>query len=173
MRSDRIATCTSGEPVSSSFVRYSPISVCLRSAVIDIGWVPSTIDDAHRAEAAILDPRQTDKQPIEPGADDRAVLDASKTLLLASVLRRHALTVTQAGRLACRQGQGRDVVQHGLDRQQMPGSGQTMPKRYRRIQRNRLAFGEAADRQPAQFGDVAEGAERGREIACQGADIGA
>src|SRR5438128_11729172 len=146
MRSDRIATCTSGEPVSSSFVRYSPISVCLRSAVIDIGSVPSTIDDAHRPEAAVLDPRQTDKQLVEPGADDGAVLDASEPGSFASVLRRHALTVTQAGRFGCRQGQGRDVVQHGLDRQQMPESGKTMPKRYRQIQRIRWRFGEAADR---------------------------
>src|SRR5229473_2656050 len=72
MRSDRIATCTSGEPVSPGLTAYSPMSVCLRSAVIDIGLVPSTIDDAHRPKPAILDPRQGDNQPVQPRADDRA-----------------------------------------------------------------------------------------------------
>ena len=37
MRSLRIATCTSGDPVSAALVAYSEMSVCLRSAVIDIG----------------------------------------------------------------------------------------------------------------------------------------
>src|SRR5881396_4077519 len=73
MRSDRIATWTSGEPVSPDLTAYSPMSVCLRSAVIDIGFVPSTIDDAHRPKTAILDPRQGYNQLIQPRADDRAV----------------------------------------------------------------------------------------------------
>src|ERR1700722_13701353 len=37
MRSVRIATCTSGEPVSPDFKAYSFTSACLRSTVIDIG----------------------------------------------------------------------------------------------------------------------------------------
>src|SRR5262245_4059798 len=37
MRSVRIATWTSGDPVSPDLVAYSLISSCLRSALIDIG----------------------------------------------------------------------------------------------------------------------------------------
>src|SRR5579863_7179099 len=156
MRSERIATCTSGEPVSPGLTAYSPMSTCLRSAVIDIGFVPSAIDDAHRPKNAILDPRQGDDQPIVPRADDRTlgdVVDARPT-------RRHPLAVTQSSRFGCRQGEGRDVVQRRLDRQQMLGSGQTMPKRHGRIQRNRLTYGKAADGNPAQFGDMAERSKR-------------
>src|ERR1700688_4850399 len=121
MRSDRIATCTSGDPVSPSLTAYSPMSACLRSGVIDIGLVPSTIDNAHRPKTAVLDPRQPDKKLIVLRADDRAVVDPSETRTLAPILRRYPLTLTQSNRLGCRQSQGRDVVQHGFDRQQMPG----------------------------------------------------
>src|SRR5712692_1920413 len=137
MRSDRIATCTSGDPVSPDLVAYSPMSACLRSGVIDIGFAPSTIDDAHRPKTAILDPRQSDKQLIVPRADDRAVLDIIETRPLARIMQHHKLTVTQSIRFFCRQGERRDVVQRRLDRQQMLGSGQIMPKRYGGIQRNR------------------------------------
>src|SRR5579862_2159941 len=75
MRSDRIATCTSGEPVSPAFIAYSPMSACLRSGVIDIGLCPSTIDDAHRLEAAGLDPRQGDDQMVAAHPDQRTVRD--------------------------------------------------------------------------------------------------
>src|SRR6266849_6327806 len=155
MRSERIATCTSGEPVSPGLTAYSPMSVCLRSAVIDIGF-PSTIDDAHRPKPAILDPRQGDDQPIQPRADDRA----TGKIVEVRIERRHKLAVTQSSRFGCRQGEGRDVVQRRLDRQQVLGSGQTMPKGDGGIQRNRLVFGKAADAEPAQFGDMAEGSER-------------
>ena len=73
MRSDRIATCTSGEPVSSGFNAYSPISACLRSGVIDIGFSLLAIDDAHRPKRAVLDPHQGDGKPILPRADERPV----------------------------------------------------------------------------------------------------
>ena len=48
-----------------------------------------------------------------------------------------------------------------------------MPKRHRAFQRNRLGFGEAPDREPAQLDDMAERAERRGKIAGQRADIGA
>src|SRR6266853_495253 len=168
MRSVRIATCTSGEPVSPGLTAYSPMSVCLRSAVIDIGF-PSTIDDAHRPKPTILDPRQGDDQPVQPRADDRAL----GQIVEWRIVRRHKLAVTQSSGLCCRQGEGRDVVQRRLDRQQMLGSGQTMPKGHRGIQRNRLVFAKPADGEPAQLGDMAEGSERLRQIAGEGADIGA
>src|SRR5579862_3264430 len=98
MRSERIATCTSGEPVSPGFVAYSPMSVCLRSAVIDIGFVPSTIDDAHRPKTAILDPRQGDNKPVQPRADYRPVGNVIEARPFARIVRRHPLTVTQSSR---------------------------------------------------------------------------
>src|SRR5690348_535537 len=123
IRSERNATCTSGEPVSPDLVAYSPMSVCLRSAVIDIGWIPSTIDDTERPKQTSLDPRHGDNKPLVPRADNRAIGDPGKLCRL----RRHCLTVTQPSRFVCRQGEGRDVVQRRLDRQQMLGSCQTMP----------------------------------------------
>src|SRR5437667_6042137 len=92
MRSDRIATCTSGEPVSPALTAYSPMSVCLRSAVIDIGFVPSTIDDAHRPKTAILDPRQGYNQLVQPRADDRTV----REVVELRAVRRHKLAGTQS-----------------------------------------------------------------------------
>src|SRR5260370_4914947 len=97
MRSERIATCTSGEPVSPGLTAYSPMSVCLRSAVIDIGFL-STIDDAHRPKTAILDPRQSNNQPIQPRADDRAVGE----IVEMRILRRHILAVTQSSSIGFR-----------------------------------------------------------------------
>src|SRR5436190_7979184 len=98
---------------------------------------------------AVLNPRQRDEKPIEPSADDRSIVDTSQSLPFALGLWRDPLSLAQSGRLGCRQGQSRDVVQHGLDRQQMPGSSETMPKGQGRIQRNRLFFGEPADREPS------------------------
>jgi len=122
---------------------------------------------------AVLDPRQCNQKPIDPGADDHAVVDPRQSLPFAFVLRRDPLTLTQSGTLGCGQGQSRDVVQHGLDRQQVPGSGQTMPKGQGRIQRNRLRFGEAANREPAQFDDVPDRSQGRGEVAGKGADVGA
>src|SRR5437764_7355080 len=102
MRSDRIATWTSGEPVSPDLTAYSPMSICLRSAVIDIGFVPSTIDDAHRPKTAILDPRQGDDQLVQQRADDRAFGKIIEARAFLRVVRRHPLAVTQSSRLGCR-----------------------------------------------------------------------
>src|SRR5690606_37292234 len=44
MRSERMATCTSGEPVSVGLVAYSLMRAALRSAVIDIGQSFQTED---------------------------------------------------------------------------------------------------------------------------------
>src|SRR5579862_8061691 len=74
MRSVRIATCTSGEPVSPVLTAYSPMSACLRSGVIDIEGFPS-IDHAHRPKAARLGPRQCNDMPRVPHADERPLGD--------------------------------------------------------------------------------------------------
>src|SRR5271155_2591485 len=74
IRSERIATCPSGEPVSLVFTAYSPMSVCLRSAVIDIVAFPSKIDHPHRQQTPDFDPRQPDQKLVVPRTDDRAVV---------------------------------------------------------------------------------------------------
>src|SRR4030088_733656 len=122
---------------------------------------------------AVLNPRQCDEKAIEPGTDDRSIVDTGQPLPFAFGLRRDPLSLAQSGRLGCRQGQSRDVVQHGLDWQQMPGSGETMPKGQGGIQRNRLFYGEPADREPAQFDDMSERAQSFGEVAGEGADVGA
>ena len=91
----------------------------------------------------------------------------------AQVAQRNPLPVAQSSRFGCRHGERRDVVQRRLDRQEMLGSGETMPERHGPFQRNRLRLGETPDLETAQFGDMAERAERGGEIAGQRADIGA
>ena len=75
--------------------------------------------------------------------------------------------------LPFRQGQCRDVVQHGLDRQEVPREGRTMPQRFEFIQRNRLAFVKRPDGGAAQRRHVADGAERHRQVAGQAAHVGA
>src|SRR5881392_3762210 len=92
MRSERIATWTSGEPVSPGLTAYSPMSVCLRSAVIDIGFVPSTIDDAHWPKTAILDARQGHHELLVTCADDRAIGETVEM----RIVRRHPLAVAQS-----------------------------------------------------------------------------
>src|SRR5215831_11205943 len=73
MRSLRIATWTSGDPVSPSFVAYSVMSACLRSAVIDTDLILSTINDSYRPEAAVFNLRERNQYPLEPNARDRAL----------------------------------------------------------------------------------------------------
>src|ERR1051325_885326 len=41
---------------------YSPMSVCLRSGVIDIVTFPSTVYDPHGPQPAFLDPGQRDEE---------------------------------------------------------------------------------------------------------------
>src|SRR5262249_42491720 len=171
IRSDRIATCTSGEPVSPDLRPYSPMSACLRSWVIDIDLFPSTVYHAHRPQPVWLDAGQCDKKLFVASANDRALLEMIETRPLVRILRHHPLTMAQPGGFGCRQGEGRDVVQRRLDRQQMLGSGETMPKRQCRIQRNRLSFVEVADGQPTELDDMPWGAERFGEVAGQCADI--
>src|SRR5215468_10642426 len=74
IRSLRMATWTSAEPVSPSLAPYSVMSACLRSAVIDIDLVPSAINDPHRANEAIFDPSQRNQSLVVPGANYCALL---------------------------------------------------------------------------------------------------
>src|SRR5947199_10819778 len=71
----RIATWTSGEPVSPAFAPYSVMSACLRSAVIDIDPVPSAIDDSYRAKAPVFEPGQSNQGLTQPSTDDGALIE--------------------------------------------------------------------------------------------------
>ena len=110
MRSLKIATWTSGDPVSPVLVAYSVMSVCLRSAVMDTDLILSTINDSRRLETAVLDPSESDYHPIVPHTHDRAVDAPGNLYPPITVVRRHPLPATQSGNLGCRQGQRRDAV---------------------------------------------------------------
>src|SRR5208282_2526966 len=75
MRSLRIATWTSGDPVLPSLVAYSMMSACLRSAVIDTDLTPSAIDDPRRLETAVFDLGQGDHRLVVPNTDNRALVE--------------------------------------------------------------------------------------------------
>src|SRR5271165_641237 len=172
IRSLKIATWTSGDPVSASFAPYSVMSACLRSPVIDIDPVPSAIDDSYRAKAPIFDPGQRNQSQVVPSADDRAFFEPVETSQRARIARRNPLPAAQPGRFGSRQDQSRDVVQPSLDRKQKSAIHCYMPTLGDRIQCNRLAFREAPNRKAAQFGDVSKRYERYAEIARQRTDIG-
>src|SRR5690242_9600311 len=171
IRSLRMATWTSGDPVSPSFPPYSVMSACLRSAVIDISSVPSRIDDPYRAKAAVFDPGQRNQSLIVPSADDRSVLEPVETSQRAGFARRHSLPAAESSSLCSVQDEGRDVVQPSLDRKQKSAIPCYMPMLGDRIQCYRLAFREAANRKAAQFCDVSQRPERCAEIAGEGTDI--
>src|SRR5437868_7724706 len=171
IRSLRMATWTSGDPVSPSFAPYSVMSACLRSAVIDISSVPSRIDDPYRAKAAVFDPGQRNQSLIVPSADDRAVLKPIETSQCAGFARPHPLPATKSSSFASGQDKRRDVVQPSLDRKQKSAIRCYMPTLGDRIQCYRLAFREAANRKAAQFGDVSQRSEACAEIARQRTDI--
>src|SRR6516164_5815218 len=127
MRSLRIATWTSGDPVSPSLVAYSMMSACLRSAVIDTDLTPSAIDDPRRLETAVFDLGQSDHHLVVPSADNRTLVEPVQMRPYANIVRRHPLPATQTSGFGCCQGQSRDVVQRGLDGKQIFRSSQTMP----------------------------------------------
>jgi len=85
------------------------------------------IDHAHRSKTGTFDASQPDQKLVVPCTDDRAVVKPVEAGAFA-VGQCDCLAMAKSGGLICRQSQGRDVVQRGFDRQQMPGNKQTMPK---------------------------------------------
>src|SRR5579883_1500743 len=155
MRSLRMAICTSGEPVSPSLRAYSLTSSCLRASVIDIGsLLVSKIQHTHRPQPSRRDLGERHQLAAGGGANRRAVAELTDARLVGRAQRRHGLAATQAEGFGFRQGQGRDVVQRGLDRKKVLGSGRTMPQGGQFIQGNRLLEAEATDRKPAQRDDM-------------------
>src|SRR5215471_7716786 len=171
MRSLKTATWTSGDPVSRSLVAYSVMSACLRSAVIDTDLSPSTINDSRRSKSAVFDSGQSDHRLVVPSAYDRTLIKPLKPRPYATIVRRHPLPVAHSSSFARSQRQRRDVVQRGLDGQQVPRCLQTMAMLKYRIQRIRLYFAKGADRQATQLSNMPERPERRTEIAGEGAHI--
>ena len=159
-----MATCISGDPVSPSFVPYSLISECLRSAVIDTELTPFAIEDPRRSKTAVFDPDQSDHCLRVPNRDNRTLVEAIQAGPHTDFLRRYPLATSQSDSFSRRQGQGREVVQRSLERKQIPRSNQTMPTLRHGIQRNRLRFAERSDRKTTQLGNVANGPEPDSEI---------
>src|SRR6516165_8747632 len=172
IRSLRMATWTSGDPVSLSLAPYPVMSACLRSPVIDIDPVPSAIDNPYRSKTAVFDPGQSNQSLVVPGADDHTFVEPVEVRPFAGIARRHPLSATQTSSFCSRPAQRRDVVQRGLDWKQMPSLCQTMPILVKGIQRNRLRFSETPNRETTQFGNVGECPERFAEIANESADVG-
>src|SRR6516164_7141371 len=110
MRSLKIATCTSGDPVSPSLVAYSVMSACLRSTVMDTDLILSTIDDPRRSDTAVFDPSERDYRPIMPNAYDRTVDVPGDVCPAVGVVRRHFLPATQSSCFGRRQGQRRNNI---------------------------------------------------------------
>src|SRR3984957_9503234 len=127
IRSVRIATWTSGLPVSVVAVLYSPISAVRRSAVIDIGgnscrersenplWPQQPVLETAQPNHAV--PRHRPGQPpIGVGRTWNPAHQRDKA---------DGLAVLEVGGLRLRQGQRRDVGQRGRDRkQEVRGRGQ-------------------------------------------------
>src|SRR6185312_16352812 len=166
MRSLRIAICTSGEPVSPSLRAYSLTSSCLRASVIDIGsLLISKIQHAHRPESSRRNLGERHQLAAGGGANHCAVAELIDARLIGGAQQRHGLTATQAEGFDFRQGQSRDVVQRGLDRKKMLGSGGTMPQGGQFIQGNRAFQAETPDGKPAQRDDMGTGAKHLAQIA--------
>src|SRR6185369_17506801 len=122
MRSLRIATWTSGEPVSALPWAYDLISSALRAAVIDIGIsIELEVEDAHRLESCAVRTDQRHQLAFKLGSQERA----GKRCVPGQ---RHRLALAQPDRLGFRQGQRRDVVQRGRNGNQGPEKRRNMPE---------------------------------------------
>src|SRR5436853_7359697 len=136
MRSERTATCTSGEPVSPAAVAYSCISVCLRSGVIDIRSSSSKVEHAKRPELPTSKLGKSDRLALRGGEIDREslkivaggglFLDAGKE----ACSHQNGIPRTQAHCIRTRHSERRDAVQRCRDGPQVLESGRTMPKRF-------------------------------------------
>ena len=94
---------------------------------IDTDLTPSAIDDPRRLETAVFDLGQSDHRLVVPSADNRAFVEPVQMRPYANIVWRHPLPATQSSSFGCGQGQGRDVVQRGLDWKQILRSSLTMP----------------------------------------------
>src|SRR5215475_6638728 len=118
MRSDRIATCTSGDPVSPGFLAYVLITSALRPAVTDIGLPFLSRGSAHQAgkvEHALGD----DFATIQLGKGQQAArcrdIDCAAEIGGVPSAQQNGLASLKPCRVCSADGQRRDVVQRGLN----------------------------------------------------------
>ena len=121
MRSDRIATWTSGEPVSPDLVAYVLMTSALRPVVIDIGHNLSSLPALPVRPAKLntrlgtISPRSISASAMSWPADrdvDRAAEDGS-----VPSAQQNGLAPVEPCRICPADGQRRDVVQRGLNGQ--------------------------------------------------------
>src|SRR5260370_29631571 len=167
MRSLRIATWTSGEPVSALPWAYDLISSALRAAVIDIGLsIELKVEDAHRLDSGAV---RTD-QRYQLAFQFRSYQSAGGRCVPGQ---EHRLALAQLVRLGLRQGQRRDVVQRGRDGGQGPEKRRNMPEGLQFGKRNGPRLPEGTRGPSPEGQQVAHGAQSLRQIAPERADIGA
>src|SRR5579862_4627291 len=177
MRSERTATCTSGEPVSPVPVAYSWISVCLRSGVIDMRSSSSKVENTKRPQLATrqlgernrlaLSGREIDRESLKIVACARLFPDAGKQ----SRSHQNGIAGAQAHRIRTRHGERRDAVQRSRDGPQVLKSGGTMPKRLQVFQWNCLAKRKWPDSGPAKRRNMPHRAERAGKVPHPGPDV--
>src|ERR1700704_1524514 len=153
MRSLRMATWTSGEPVPALPWAYDLISSALRAAVIDIGIsIELEVEHAHRLGRGAVRADQRYQLALQLGsyqsAGGRCVPGQE-----------HLLALAQLVRLGLRQGQRRDVVQRGRDRGQGPEKRRNMPEGLQFGKRNGRCLPERPGGRPTQGRQVSERAQ--------------
>src|SRR5687768_9839738 len=165
MRSVKMATWTSGEPVSSLPRPCSLISAALRSVVIDIvhSNLRSKVEPADDADVACRNLDQSDRR----FAGNRKVQ-----------ARRcggpgQKLSMTEQQSLVGVDGEGRDVVQPRAKRENRPIKGARLSGFGEKVQRNGPFQAERAGARPPQHNDMADGAGGAGDVAGQAADVGA
>src|SRR5579872_3182813 len=174
MRSLRTATWTSGEPVSPSLRAYSLMTSCLRGSVIDIGSLLSLeVQHTHRTKGAVGDLGERHQLGAAGGADALAVAKLQHESPIGGAEREHGLAASQSGRFVLRQGERRDVVQRRLNRKQVLEWARTMPERGEFFQGNRLCLAEGPHLGAPEGRNMPDSAQFERQIAAEGADIGA
>src|SRR6185312_622761 len=133
MRSESTATCTSGDPVSPSFLANSDMTSFLRSTVIDMCRSSSSkVEDTERSKLALFEFGQCDRLSLWCRTEDRKPLQ----IVPRNAFRKpgeqvrsdkDGVAAFQANRIRTRDSQRRDAVQRGCNGPQVLKSGGTMP----------------------------------------------
>src|SRR5215831_14502496 len=161
IRSDRMATWTSAEPVSPDLRAWVVISSALRSGVIDIGF-SLKMEQAHGLESSSPHLAKRQRPARLRGQNGTGRVLVSDDAGFQTRAQGFDLSGKQNDRsplrepegVFCRHGQRRDVVQRGLDGKQGLQAGAPMAEFLQGFHRNRLRLVEAADAGPPQGADV-------------------
>src|SRR6185312_7512732 len=134
---------------------------CLRARVIDIGLSLIEIENTDRPQATVTDLRECHQPVAIDGPNGGALAEILTKRLVGA---RHGSSVSEGCRLCLGYGKRRDVVQRGLNRKQMLGSGGTMPHNCEVFQGNRPLGAKPPDPEAPQGDDVGECAEGPAQI---------